>query len=85
MSAITAAEREERGQLALGIIAKFIETNGYPPSRREISEALGLASKTSAQKLVERLAGEGLLEVVPGRAGGLRITKAGMKQARQVI
>lgn len=46
---------------------------GRAPSLAEIAEAFGFASRNAAQKHVQALVAEGLLEQVPGRKRGLRL------------
>lgn len=46
---------------ALRFIAGFIETWGCAPTRQELAEGLGLASKGAAQLLLDRLLERGLL------------------------
>ena len=46
---------------------------GRAPSLAEIAEAFGFASRNAAQKHVQALLAEGLLEQVPGRKRGLRL------------
>ena len=46
---------------------------GRAPSLAEIALAFGFASRNAAQKHVQALVAEGLLEQVPGRSRGLRL------------
>ena len=46
---------------------------GRAPSLAEVAEAFGFASRNTAQKHVQALVGQGLLEQVPGRKRGLRL------------
>ena len=46
---------------------------GHAPSLAEIAHAFGFASRNAAQKHVQALLAEGLLEQVPGRKRGLRL------------
>ncbi|RZA21943.1 MAG: repressor LexA [Lysobacteraceae bacterium] len=46
---------------------------GRVPSLAEIASAFGFASRNAAQKHVQALVGEGLLEQAPGRSRGLRL------------
>ena len=46
---------------------------GRAPSLAEVAEAFGFASRNAAQKHVQALVGQGLLEQVPGRKRGLRL------------
>ena len=56
-------------QKAYVFIASTIErTYGIAPSRQEIADHLGLASKGNATAIIERLERRGYLRVLPGRA-----------------
>ena len=46
---------------------------GHAPSLAEVAHAFGFASRNAAQKHVQALLAEGLLEQVPGRKRGLRL------------
>lgn len=46
---------------------------GRAPSLAEVAEAFGFASRNAAQKHVQALVDEGLLERIPGRKRGLRL------------
>lgn len=46
---------------------------GRAPSLAEIAEAFGFSSRNAAQKHVQALVGDGLLEQLPGRKRGLRL------------
>ena len=46
---------------------------GRAPSLAEVAEAFGFASRNAAQKHVQALVGQGLLEQVPARKRGLRL------------
>ena len=48
-------------------------TAGRAPSLAEIAEAFGFASRNAAQKHVQALLADGLLEQVPGQKRGLRL------------
>ena len=50
---------------------------GRAPSLAEIAEAFGFASRNAAQKHVQALVAEGLLELAPGQKRGLRLPGGG--------
>ena len=50
---------------------------GRAPSLAEIAEAFGFSSRNAAQKHVQALVGDGLLEQLPGRKRGLRLPGGG--------
>lgn len=72
-------------QDVLRAIDQHVRLFGYPPSQREIAAIRGLASSASGARVVRRLIAEGLIQVVPGRARGLTITRAGMKALTEEV
>ncbi len=60
---------------ALEFIEAYFVDNGFPPTVREIGEAIGFTSKSSVYKLLRRLEAKGYLEIVPGEARGLRLIR----------
>lgn len=69
---------DDEARTVLRLIVDSVSSNGYPPSRREITEAIGKVSYSEAQRVVRVLEGKGLVEIEPRTARGLRITRAGM-------
>jgi len=65
----------ETEKTALDFIESYILEHGYPPTLREIAEACEFSSKNSAYKLLRRLEAKGFLELVPGEARGIRLTR----------
>ncbi len=57
----------------LEYIVSYIQDHGYPPTRREIGEAVGLKSSSSVQSHIWRMIREGRLRqmtrTAPGRSG----------------
>ncbi len=74
-------ELTPRQEEVLGFVLEKLERSGYPPSVREICEALGISSTRGAQRHLEALERKGFISRAPGaRAiqvrGGLRETAA---------
>ncbi len=69
----------------LTFIRSFQEKNGYPPSLREICEALNLSSPGSLIKHVRRLESEGLLARTPGKKRAWRVTADGPRSSIPLI
>ena len=63
-------ELSPRQKLILDVIKESIETNGYPPSMREIDEAAGLASSASVSYQIDALVEKGYIrkDATKGRA-----------------
>ena len=56
-------------------IGSFTDQNGYPPSIREIGNAIGSKHTANARLHVEALCKKGFITKVPGLARSLRIVK----------
>lgn len=59
----------ERQQRTLAFLREYTQAHGLPPTLREIADALGLPSHSSAQACVESLVRKGLLERSPHHRG----------------
>jgi len=64
----------ERRQRILDCIARTVEERGYPPSVREIAEAVGLASTSAVHHHLLALERDGLLERGTHSSRALRLT-----------
>ena len=58
-------------------IKKAMETNGYPPSMREIGEAAGLSSPSSVKYQLEALEEKGWIRRDPSRGRALEVLTPG--------
>ena len=63
----------------LALIGERIEAEGMPPSQTEIARAMGFSGVRGAQYHLEALEQAGVIERVPGRARGLRLTPPGLQ------
>ena len=63
-----------RQQLILDVIKQAIETNGYPPSMREIGQAAGLASPASVKYQIEALVEKGFIRKDASKGRAFEIT-----------
>lgn len=61
----------------LGAIKDALETNGYPPSMREIGEAAGLSSPSSVKYQLEALESKGWIRRDPSRGRALEVLTPG--------
>lgn len=59
-------------------VRDYATTNGYPPSIREVAEAIGCVESTAMAR-VQRLVRDELLRSAPKRARSLTVTPHGMK------
>ena len=53
---------ERTRQDILKYIKRYIQQHGYPPSRREIGDGVGLNSTSSVQRQIDRMLADGMLE-----------------------
>ena len=67
----------ERKQKILGCIAQTVAERGYPPSVREIADAVGLASTSAVHHHLIALQRDGLLERGQHSSRALRLTRQG--------
>lgn len=54
-------------------LREYIQVHGYPPSQMEIAAAFGFRQNRSARYHLQALSDAGLIELVPGRARGIRL------------
>ncbi|QDE39212.1 transcriptional repressor LexA [Luteibacter pinisoli] len=66
---MTTPNLTERQQKTLTFLREYLQAEGLPPTLREIAEALGFPSHSSAQACVESLVRKGVLERSPQHRG----------------
>ncbi len=69
-------ELTRRQQEVLEIIIRFIRQHEYPPTLKELSDALGASSRNTAVKYLTVLAKKGYIEWQRNKARGLRIIES---------
>lgn len=62
---------------ALVFIAAYTTEHGYPPTTRELSDAMGIASNNGAAEHLDRLMRKGLIKRTPMVARSIVLTDAG--------
>jgi repressor LexA len=62
-----------RQQQILQLIQEFIDSEGMPPTRAEIADALGFRSPNAAEDHLKALERKGAIEMVPGTSRGIRL------------
>lgn len=62
-----------RQEQILELIRACIAESGMPPTRSEISQALGFSSANAAEEHLRALAKKGVIELLPGASRGIRI------------
>lgn len=60
-------------QRVLDCVRSYLRTHGFPPTYREIGEALGFASPNAARRHLDALARKGVLELPTHTARGIRM------------
>jgi repressor LexA len=74
----------ERRQKILDCIARTVADRGYPPSVREIADAVGLASTSAVHHHLIALERDGLLERGSHSSRALRLTRQGEAELERV-
>ena len=65
----------KRRQQILDVICQKVHDCGYPPSMREIAEAVGLASPSTVKHHVDALEADGFIDRIPGRSRALEVKR----------
>ena len=63
----------KRQQEILQFIRQFMEAEGFPPTRAEISRALGFRSVNAAEDHLKALVRKGAITMLPGTSRGIRL------------
>ena len=66
-----------RQRIILDMIRTSVEARGYPPSMREIGEAVGLTSPSSVAHQLHNLEAKGYIRRVPGRPRAMEVSIPG--------
>ena len=69
------AKQEETKYKVLKFIKKHLANYGYPPSLQEICSNCGISSKSSAHRILRKLAEEGHIVVFPKGARAIKLLK----------
>jgi DNA-binding FadR family transcriptional regulator len=73
----------ERRQQVLTALRSFQESNGYPPSGKELAASCGV-SRSQVDEILARLRDEGLVKTGGGRRTRV-VTAAGMKALEEMV
>ncbi|TXH16097.1 MAG: hypothetical protein E6R03_06105 [Hyphomicrobiaceae bacterium] len=65
-----------RQKQVLVLIRDFTKSNGYPPSRRDLLESLGVTSTNTIACLLNALKERGLIDLLPHKARGIKLTES---------
>src|SRR3970040_2266356 len=66
-------------------LREHIAAHGYSPSQLEIAAAFGFRQNRSARYHLQALADAGLIELVQGRARGIKLSDRGNASAEDVV
>ncbi|MDR7556335.1 MAG: transcriptional repressor LexA [Armatimonadota bacterium] len=69
----------------LTFVKRYTETHGYPPSVREIGQAMGLTSSSTVHSHLAALERKGYLRRDPSKPRALEILEAGGRPSRKVV
>jgi hypothetical protein len=76
--------RSDESQLAaLRAIHDLTIQNGYAPSVRDVGEAIGRSSSSTAQRIIDYLKRRGWIDYAPKIARSMKITDKGMKVLKE--
>lgn len=80
-----ASRLTQRQRDILTFVQRFAETHGYPPSVREIGQAMGLNSSSTVHSHLEALARKGFLRRDPSKPRALEILRDGLRPLRRTV
>jgi repressor LexA len=75
----------QRQQEILTFVQRYADSHGYPPSVREIGQAMGLTSSSTVHSHLEALARKGYLRRDPSKPRALEILRNGHSVASRVV
>lgn len=70
-------ELTPRQQEILAWIQQYMESTGMPPTRADLSRAMGFRSPNAAEEHLRTLERKGAIELLPGASRGIRLLEAG--------
>ncbi|HWA11607.1 MAG TPA: transcriptional repressor LexA [Burkholderiales bacterium] len=73
MSESSQADLTPRQSEVLRLIADFLQSTGFPPTRAEIAQALGFRSANAAEDHLRALERKGYIEMLAGASRGIRL------------
>ena len=69
-------ELTERQRAILGFVRERIAADGMPPTWAEIAASFGFRQTRAVQKHLQAIAAKGYLELLPGKARGIRLPES---------
>ncbi len=80
-----ASRLTDRQQEILTFVQRYTESHGYPPSVREIGQAMGLTSSSTVHSHLEALERKGFLRRDPSKPRALEILHNGQSPQHRVV
>lgn len=80
-----ASRLTQRQREILTFVQRYADTHGYPPSVREIGQAMGLTSSSTVHSHLEALARKGFLRRDPSKPRALEILRDGLRPQRRAV
>src|SRR5687768_14008419 len=81
----TMSELTDRQQAILDFVRERIGRDGLPPTWAEIALAFGFRQTRAAQKHLQALEAKGYLELLPGKARGIRLRGLALAQGAEAV
>jgi len=78
-------ELSERQQEILEFVNQHVDANGYPPTVREIGQAVGLTSPSTVHAHLARLEAAGLIRRDPTKPRALEVIEGGRSRERVAV
>lgn len=78
-------QSENRVDNLLKFIKKFVETNGYPPSVREMGSALCVSSTATIQYYLEKLESRGLIKKSSSKNRTIEVIESSQNKLKSVV
>jgi repressor LexA len=70
---------QDRYKSLVNFIYNYTQKNGFPPSVREIGDAIGVSSSSTIHKFIKKSVEEGYVELHPKIARSIRVSEYGKK------
>lgn len=80
-----ASRLTQRQRDILTFVQRYADTHGYPPSVREIGQAMGLNSSSTVHSHLEALTRKGFLRRDPSKPRALEILRDGLRPQRRTV
>ena len=76
-------EPTQRQKQVLVLVRDYIAQHGYPPTKRELADILGVSSATGVSDILDAAERKGLVVLVPFISRGIRLTTEGLEAIKE--